>query len=177
MTDKLGPLERIDGRWFLGDGRRPDGSWVELREEGLHQHEPDTGGLLIPWSRIMLGVRVTLGGKYPRRGHGFGLAHVLPGPWKGHGHGYLHMTLRHPYEDSVLRFTLHSVLYSPAEVLLLEQLLTHAVQEKQLHRLADPDGLARMVAYLAPLRPRTSKAYARAVTEAFGLPAAPSGGG
>ncbi|WP_245172776.1 hypothetical protein [Streptomyces achromogenes] len=170
MTDMLGPLERIDGRWVLGDARRPDGPWVEFRAEGLHQHERDTEGLLVPWSRIMLGMRVTLGVKYPHRGNGFGLSNALPGPWKGHGHGYLHMTLRHPYEDSTLRFALHSGLYSPTEVVLLEELLSHAVREKRLPRLADPDELARVVAYLAPLRPRTFKAYSRAVTEAFGPP-------
>jgi hypothetical protein len=167
MTDTLGPLERIDGRWVLGDARRPDGTWVEFREEGLHQHERDTEGLLIPWSRIMLGMRVTLGSKYPRRDHGTGLRNVVPGPWKGHALGYLHMTLRHPYEDHVLRFGMHPGLYDLTEVVLLEQLLTHAVQERQLPRLADPERLGRMVTYLAPLRPRTFKAYTRAVTEAF----------
>ncbi|MEV4341163.1 hypothetical protein [Streptomyces sp. NPDC049590] len=169
MTDTLGPLERIDGRWVLGDARRPDGPWVEFREEGLHQHEPDTEDLLVPWSRIMLGMRVTLGSKYPYKGHGTALSHALPGPWKGRGHGYLHMTLRHPYEDFTLRFGMHPGLYSLTEVVLLEELLTHAVREQRLHRLADPDRLARMVAYLAPLRPRTFKAYSRAVTEAFSL--------
>ncbi|MDN3261683.1 hypothetical protein QWJ26_18060 [Streptomyces sp. CSDS2] len=175
MTDKLGPLERIDGRWVLGDARRPDGTWVEVCAQGLHQHERDTEGLLVPWSRIMLGMRVTLGGKYPRRGNGFGLTNAVPGPWKGRGHGYLHMTVRHPYEDATLRFALHPGLYSPTEVVLLEQLLTHAVREKQLPRLADPDELARMVAYLAPLRPRTSKTYDRAVAEAFSLSAGSQG--
>ncbi|MFI9428059.1 hypothetical protein ACIG54_31415 [Streptomyces achromogenes] len=177
MTDTLGPLERIDGRWVLGDARRPDGTWVEFRAEGLHQHERDTEGLLVPWSRIMLGMRVTLGSKYPYKGHGTAVSHTLPGPWKGQGRGYLHMTLRHPYKDFTLRFGMHPGLYSLTEVALLEELLTYAVREKRLHHLADPDRLARMVEHLAPLRPRTFKAYSRAVTEAFSLPPAPSYGG
>ncbi|MCQ8771600.1 hypothetical protein [Streptomyces telluris] len=65
----LGPLELIDGRWVVGDSRRPGGSWVEFRAEGLHQHAPASEGELIPWSRIMLGMGVTLGRGHPSRGN------------------------------------------------------------------------------------------------------------
>ncbi|MEU6090443.1 hypothetical protein ABZ865_27275 [Streptomyces sp. NPDC047085] len=170
MTDtiaSLGPLERIDGRWVLGDARRPDGFRVEFREDGLYQHERSGEGLLIPWSRIMLGVRLTLGAKYPHKGHGFGLRDCLPGPWKGHGSGYLHMTLRHPYEDFILRFTTHPHRYRATDVLLLEALLTHAVQEGEVHRLAAQDRLSRMVAQLVPLKARTPGALSRAVAGAW----------
>ncbi|WP_225831989.1 hypothetical protein [Streptomyces sp. NK08204] len=170
MTDtitSLGPLERTDGRWVLGDVRRTDGFWAEFREDGLHQHEPGTDGQLIPWSRIMLGVRLTLGTKYPYQGHGFGLSDILPGPRKGRDSGYLHMTLRHPYEDRILRFSCHPQSYRATDVLLLEALLTQAVQEQEVHRLADADRVGRMVAHLAPLRARTTGAVRRAVTEAW----------
>ncbi|MFJ8350343.1 hypothetical protein ACIQ9J_29060 [Streptomyces sp. NPDC094153] len=66
MTEKgtrtsLGPLELTDGRWVMGDPSRPRSHWVELRTDGLYQHEPDSQGQLIPWSRIMPGILFTLG--------------------------------------------------------------------------------------------------------------------
>ncbi|MFF7072021.1 hypothetical protein [Streptomyces pseudovenezuelae] len=55
----LGPLELLDGRWVVGDASRAGTHWVELRPDGLHQHEPDSEGRLVPWSRIVTGVWIT----------------------------------------------------------------------------------------------------------------------
>lgn len=60
----IGPLERVRGRWVLGDATRPDAHWVEFHPEGLRQHEPDFDAWLIPWPRIMTGVWFTWG-KHP----------------------------------------------------------------------------------------------------------------
>ena len=88
MTTSLGPLELLDGCWVVGDTGK--GHWVEFRRDGLYQHEPDSEQL-IPWPRIMLGMDLTLGSKYPGRGsYGVGgLLGGLPGPWRGRGSGYL----------------------------------------------------------------------------------------
>ncbi|WP_281179470.1 hypothetical protein [Streptomyces megasporus] len=40
MSTSLGPLELVDGRWVVGDARRPDGSWVEFRPEGRPGRPP-----------------------------------------------------------------------------------------------------------------------------------------
>ncbi|MFE1752845.1 hypothetical protein [Streptomyces anandii] len=173
----LGPLELADGRWAVGDIGRPKGRWVEFRPDGLFQHEPEkragreeeTGGPLIPWSRIMTGMNLTMGAKYPARGsHGFGgLLGGLPGPWRGRGGGYLHMTLRHPYENWVVRFDRHPRHYRGMELVLLQELLTQVVQTDRARLLGDPEWLGRVVARLAPQRPRGLRAVERAVTAAL----------
>ncbi|GGX86245.1 hypothetical protein [Streptomyces anandii] len=178
----LGPLELAGGRWVVGDSGRPKGRWVEFRPDGLFQHEPGekraegeaegegaAGGLLIPWSRIMTGMRLTLGAKYPARGsYGLGgLLDGLPGPWRGHGSGYLHMTLRHPYENWVARFHRHPRHYRGMEIVLLQALMTQVVQTDRARLLGDPEWLGRVVARLAPQRPWGLRAVERAVTAAL----------
>ncbi|MFF9077887.1 hypothetical protein ACF1FX_35395 [Streptomyces sp. NPDC014646] len=115
----LGPLERVNDRWVVGDSRRPGGTWLEFRSGGLYQHEPNSEGKLIPWQRITLVTQFTLGAKYPKYSYSpMALLGGLPGPWKGRGPGYLHMTLRHPYENEVVRFDRHPHWYNPTELVL-----------------------------------------------------------
>ncbi|MGA5730617.1 hypothetical protein ACPCI1_18500 [Streptomyces seoulensis] len=40
---------------------------MELRPEGLYSRARDGAEDVLPWSRIMLGMRLTLGGRYPGR--------------------------------------------------------------------------------------------------------------
>ncbi|MEE1825322.1 hypothetical protein PUR61_24515 [Streptomyces sp. BE20] len=48
-TNSLGPLERVDGRWILGDIGRPDGgAWVKFSTEGLHAQARGSGEDVIP---------------------------------------------------------------------------------------------------------------------------------
>ncbi|WP_234366288.1 hypothetical protein [Streptomyces albireticuli] len=181
MTDlsaSLGPLERVDSRWVVGDCR-PGGTWVEFRADGLYQHARNSEGELIPWSRVMLATRVTLGAKYPRDSYGgWALLDGLPGPWRGRGRGYLHLTLRHPYEDRLAAFDRHPRRYRSIEFLLLEELLTQAADAGEAHRLGDPDWLGRAVERLARQRPKTIRGIRQAVTEARqGVPAALAGTG
>ncbi|MFH8405901.1 hypothetical protein ACH4FX_14150 [Streptomyces sp. NPDC018019] len=45
----LGPLERIDGHWVVGDCFRPGGLWLEFRADGMYQHaRTPADELLIP---------------------------------------------------------------------------------------------------------------------------------
>ncbi|WKK25749.1 hypothetical protein QZH56_09225 [Streptomyces olivoreticuli] len=150
----LGPLELIDGRCVVGDSRRPDGSWVEFRAEGLYRHAPGSEGELVPWSRIMLGMRVIVGRGHPAKGGNFtmpGLLGGLPG-FKGRGGGHLDMTLRHPYEDWSARFDRHTHGYRLFDVTLLEELLRQTVAAGEAHRLADADWLGRVVVRLTAPR-------------------------
>ncbi|MEV5378411.1 hypothetical protein AB0L26_20930 [Streptomyces nondiastaticus] len=165
----LGPLERIDGRWLMGDSRRPGGTWLEFRAEGLYQHARGSEGRLIPWSRIMILGRCTLGAKYPKGSYGAkALLDVLPGPWRGHGHGYLHMTLRHPYEDWQAPFDLHPRRYRPTELVLLEELLAQTNDAGEAHRLGDADRLSLTIERLGEQRPWAARKIRDAVKEARG---------
>ncbi|MFL4949179.1 hypothetical protein ACJ6WE_17855 [Streptomyces sp. MMS24-I31] len=171
----LGPLELLDGRWVMGDTGK--GHWVEFRRDGLYQHEPDSEGQLIPWPRIMLGMNLTMGSKYPARGsNGFGgLLGGLPGPWRGRGSGYLHMTLRDPYENWIARFDRHPRSYPGAHLVFLQTLTMQVIDAGQAHLLGDPEWLGRVVARLAPQRPRGWRGMREAVTgavEAEGIEAA-----
>ncbi|CAM5618500.1 hypothetical protein SVIOM342S_00541 [Streptomyces violaceorubidus] len=132
----LGPLELTDGRWGVGDATRPDTHWVELRPEGLHQHEPDSEGRLVPWGRIMNGVRITWG-KHPWDTNNRGL-YTLRGTVATRDGGWLHMTLRHPYEDHQLRFDQHTRPYRAVDALRLEALLRQLADDGKLQLLGDP---------------------------------------
>ncbi|UXY32595.1 hypothetical protein [Streptomyces sp. HUAS TT20] len=167
MSAALGPLERVDGSWVVGEIRGPAGRWVEFRPDGLHQHAPDSEAELIPWSRIMLGIRLTVGQKYPDRPMAsINVFAGLPGPWRRRSGGCLHMTLRHPYEDWTARFDRHDRWYNLTEVTLLGELLSQTVAAGEAHLLGDADRLSRVVTRLALQRPRTNGAFHRAVTEA-----------
>ncbi|MET8685328.1 hypothetical protein ABZV77_14025 [Streptomyces sp. NPDC004732] len=154
MNATLGPLELVDGRCVVGDVRRPGGCWVEFREEGLYRHVPAAAeGELIPWNRVMLGLRVIIGRGYPSKGGNYslrGLLGGLPG-FRGRGVGHLDMTLRHPYEDWSVEFGRHHRSYRFTEVLLLDELLKQTVAAGEAHRLADAAWLGDVVARLKPL--------------------------
>ncbi|MFI5534031.1 hypothetical protein ACIA8O_36380 [Kitasatospora sp. NPDC051853] len=148
-----GPLELVDGRWVLGDAQRPGGRWVGFEPDGLVHHAEGTQGELIPWSRIMPGVGLQIG--HGTKGSGYwgdvgltGLLGGLPGPFQGRGGGHLSMTLRHPYEYRKLTFDRHPTWYRTAHVLLLAELLTHAVSEGDAHRLGDAEWLTWAVGRL-----------------------------
>ncbi|MEU0968600.1 hypothetical protein ABZ357_25420 [Streptomyces sp. NPDC005917] len=167
ISGSLGPLERVDSRWAVGDYRRAGGTWLEFRTDGLYQHAPHSEGQLIPWPRIVTVTRFTLGAKYPKGSYGvLALLGGLPGPWKGRGRGYLHMTLRHPYEDWVAPFDRHPHWYNLTELVLFEALLTQTADAGEAHRFGDADWLGRAVDQLARQRARTARGIRQAVTEA-----------
>lgn len=147
----LGPLERVDGRWGVGDAVRPGRTWVEFREDGLYRHTGAPEGELVPWPRIMLGVGVTIGRGYPSKGGDFTILGLLAGVrgFRGRGTGHLDMTLRHPYEDQRLDFHRHPRWYRLLEVSLLQELLGQTVAAKEAPRLADTEWLDRVVERLA----------------------------
>ena len=181
MIESLGPLERVDGRWALGDARRPGRARVEFRPDGLLAIARDSGASgaeVVPWSRIMLGFRITLGGRYPRGLYAqMGILGGLPGPFKGRGGGYLHMTVRHPYEDQELFFDRHPRWYRTRDVLFLQAVMTQLVKDGEVHRLGDPDWTARVVEHLSRFDGwATAGAMRRAVADAVEAAGPPSTG-
>ncbi|MFF4500062.1 hypothetical protein [Streptomyces sp. NPDC001401] len=179
MSESLGPLERVDSRWALGDARRPGRAWVEFRTDGLHAVARDSRVEIVPWSRIMLGFRITLGGRYPNRDvyTQMGVLGGLPGPFKGRGGGYLHMTVRHPYEDQQLFFDRHPRWYRTKDVLTLQAVMTQLVEDGEVHRLGDADWTARVVDCLATFGGwATTGALRRAAAEAVEAAGPPSPG-
>ncbi|MFJ8901845.1 hypothetical protein [Streptomyces sp. NPDC102370] len=163
----LGPLELVGGRWAVGDATRPDTHWVEIRPDGLHQHEPDSEGRLVPWSRIMTGVWLTWG-KHSGSTNSRGM-YTFKGLVAERDGGWLHMTLRHPYENHQLRFDQHTRPYRAVDVLRLESLLRQLVDEGKLHLLGDPEWVGRAVACLTGGRNSwlTQRALRRAAAEAI----------
>ncbi|MGW0764119.1 hypothetical protein [Streptomyces sp. NPDC002676] len=189
MTDtirSLGPLVRLEDRWALGDTRRPGGgAWVEFREDGLCAHARDSGEEFIPWTRIMLGFRLVVGAKYPSKGENvtqFGMLAGLPGPFRGRGGGYLHMTLRHPYEDHMVFFDRHPHWYPLPDVYFLDALLKEMVTRGEIHRLADTAWLDGAVTRVPPLKKMMTKRRTQeALTQVLGNsgvadPSLPDGG-
>lgn len=142
----LGPLELVSGHWGVGDATRPDTHWVEFRPDGLYQREPDSEGRLIPWSRIMTGIRITWG-KHSSNTNSRG-KYTLKGMVAGRDGSWMHMTLRHPYEDHQLRFDQHARPYRAVDALRLESLFRQLIDEGKLHLLGDPQWVGRAVAYL-----------------------------
>ncbi|GAA2908036.1 hypothetical protein [Streptomyces mexicanus] len=166
QSTSLGPLAAIDGRWGIGDAVRPGCHWVELRPDGLYQHDPGTEGRLIPWSRIMTGIWITWG-RSPWNTGGRGM-YTLRGTVAGRAGGWLHMTLRHPYEDDRLRFDRHPRPYRAVDAVRLAELLRQLTEAGELELLGDPDRLGRAVAHLAGGKPAwTRGALRRAVAEAL----------
>ncbi len=161
----LGPLELTGDRWTVGDATRPDAHWVELRPDGLHQHEPDSEGRLIPWSRLMTGIRLTWG-KHSWDTNSRGM-YTLGGMVAGSDRGWLHMTLRHPYEDDQLRFDRHARPYRAVDTLRLQRLLRQLVDDGKPHLLGDPMWVGRAVAGLSGGKNSwiTQRSLRQAVTE------------
>ncbi len=178
MGTTLGPLELIDGRCLVGDSRRPGGSWVEFRADGLYRHAPGSEGELVPWSRIMLGMGVIIGRGHPAKGGNstmLGLLGGLPGWFRGRGGGHLDMTLRHPYEDWSARFDRHPHWYRPLDVALLEELLRQTVAAGEAHRLADTNWLGGMVVRLTAPRSWGRTTLAEVVAQAWQAEGASAG--
>lgn len=163
----LGPLELVGGRWSIGDATRPDTHWVEIHPDGLHQRGPDSEGRLVPWSRIMTGIRLTWG-KHSWTTKSKGV-YTFKGTVAGRDGGWLHMTLRHPYENHQLRFDQHTRPYRAVDALRLESLLRQLVDEGKPRLLGDPEWVCRAVACLTGGRNSwvTQRALRRAVTEAM----------
>ncbi|WUM10858.1 hypothetical protein OHB16_35615 [Streptomyces sp. NBC_00334] len=164
---RLGPLELVSGRWAVGDAARPDTHWVELRPDGLHQREPGSEGQLIPWSRIMTGIWLTWG-KHSRNTNTRGM-YTVKGMVAERDGGWMHMTLRHPYEDHQLRFDQHARPYRAVDALRLESLLRQLIDEGQLHLLGDPEWVGRAVAHLTGGKNSwlTQRGLRRVATEAI----------
>ncbi|MFE9707750.1 hypothetical protein [Streptomyces sp. NPDC005930] len=169
----LGPLHLTRGRWAVGDASRPGTHWVEFRPDGLRQHEPDSEGRSIPWSRIMTGVWFTWG-KHPRNTNSRGM-YTLKGMVAERGGGWMHLTLRHPYQDEQLRFDRHERPYRAVDVLRLESLMRQLVDEGKPHLLGDTEWVGRAVAHLTGGRNSwiTNRALRRAATEAITAAAGP----
>lgn len=169
----LGPLELVRGRWGVGDASRPDTHWVEFRPDGFHQHEPDSEGRSVPWSRIMTGVRLTWG-EHAWNTNDRG-TYTLKGMVAGRTGGWLHLTLRHPYEDQQLRFDRHARPYRAVDALRLESLLRQLVDEGKPHLLGDPEWVGRVVACLTRGKNSwiTDRALRRATTEAIATATGP----
>lgn len=163
----LGPLEPADGRWGVGDATRPDTHWVEFRSNGFHQHNPDSDGQLIPWSRVMNGIWLTWG-KHPWNTNSRGL-YTPRGMVATRDGGWMHTTLRHPYEDHQLRFDQHTRPYRAVDVLRLEYLLRQLTTEGKLHLLGDPEWVGHAAAYLAGGKNRwiTRRALRKVAAEAL----------
>ncbi|MFE3187163.1 hypothetical protein ACFXKR_40960 [Streptomyces violascens] len=163
----LGPLELTDGRWGVGDATRPDAHWVEFRPDGLYQHEPDSEGQLIPWSRIMNGIRITWG-RHSWNTNSRGV-YTLRGMVATRNGGWLHTTLRHPYEDYQMRFDQHSRPYRAVDALRLESLLRQLATEGKLHLLGDSEWVGRAAAYLVGGKNRwiTGRALRQVAAEAL----------
>ncbi len=163
----LGPLELTDGRWGVGDATRSDTHWVEFRPDGLYQHGPDSEGYLVPWSRVMDGIRITWG-KHSWSTNSRGM-YTFKGRVATRGGGWLHMTLRHPYEDHQLRFDQHTRSYRAVDALRLESLLRLLVTEGKLPLLGDVERVRRAAAYLADGKNRwiTGRSLRQAAAEAL----------
>ncbi|MFJ6073897.1 hypothetical protein ACIQFU_24155 [Streptomyces sp. NPDC093065] len=163
----LGPLELAGGHWAVGDASRPGTHWVEFRPDGLHQHEPDSGGRSIPWSRVMTGIRLTWG-KHSWNTNTRGM-YTLKGMVAGRDGGWMHLTLRHPYEDQQLRFDQHERPYRAVDALRLESLMRQLVDEGKLRLLGDPEWVDRAVAHLTGGKNSwiTNRALRRVATEAI----------
>ncbi|MDI2127773.1 hypothetical protein [Yinghuangia seranimata] len=166
----FGPLTRLDDSWALGDTTRPHTDRLEFRGDGLHQHTPSGAVDVTPWPRVMDITALTLGARNPRGAFSpLGLLGGLPGPWKGHGRGYLHLTLRHPYVGVVLPFQRHAYAYGSTEFVLVQALLVQTAGTGEAHRLGDPAWLDRAVALLRTRNARTHRAIREAAADAQGV--------
>ncbi|WP_313906160.1 hypothetical protein [Streptomyces sp. 130] len=83
--------------------------------------------------------------------------------------GWLHMTLRDPYEDHQLRFDQHPRPYRAVDALRLEALLRRLTDEGRPRLLGDPEWVGRAAASLAGGKNRwvTGGSLEQAVAEAL----------
>ncbi|UKY47766.1 hypothetical protein [Streptomyces inhibens] len=164
MSERLGPLERLDDRWVIGDPQRQGGAYLEFGAEGAHHRVTASKGQFVPWSRFMtLRLLVTTGRWSSSKTFGV-LTALRPGVVPASGSG-LRATLRHPYEDWTAPFSHHDRCYTWSEVLLAGELLRQTVEAGAAQRLGDPRWLEDAVGQLSPLRARTYRAARAAVAQ------------
>ncbi|WP_345940972.1 hypothetical protein [Streptomyces sp. E2N166] len=95
--------------------------------------------------------------------------YTLKGMVAGREGGWMHLTLRHPYENHQLRFDQHARPYRAVDTLRLESLLRQLIDERKLHLLGDPEWVGRAVACLTGGKNSwlTQRALRRVATEAI----------
>ncbi|MEV5600074.1 hypothetical protein AB0L33_01360 [Streptomyces sp. NPDC052299] len=115
----------------------------------------------------MTGIRLTWG-KRPRDTTSRG-AYTLKGMVADRDGGWLHMTLRDPYEDHQLHFDQHTRPYRAVDALRLEALLRRLTDEGRLRLIGDPEWVGQAVAALAGGKNRwvTDGSLDQAVAEAL----------
>ncbi|MFK0296468.1 hypothetical protein ACIQU6_39190 [Streptomyces sp. NPDC090442] len=145
---------------MAGNYPQPGRAWLEFRTDGLYQRTRKAEEQVIPWARFMSFNRLTVGAKYPSKGH-YGVRALFGG-----ARGYLHLTLRHPYEDWVVSFDGHPHRYTLTDLVLFQALLASTINEGEAHKLGDGDWLGRAVAHLTRERPRKARRIREAVQEA-----------
>ncbi|WP_329498658.1 hypothetical protein [Kitasatospora herbaricolor] len=141
VPDRLGPLVRVEGRWFIGDHERK--AHIALLPQGFEHrvagHEPH----LVTWDRLMdLTVAVTSNRFFSTPVGG------LLTKYDGitvHG-STLRATVRHPYDVWVPRFIHHRCWYPVNEILALDALLSTTVELGRAERLGDDSWLRSAVA-------------------------------
>lgn len=112
------------GRWnwptAVGESGTPHDltptGWSSVRTGSTSTSQ--TRGQLIPWSRIMNGIWITWG-KHSWNTNSRGV-YTLRGMVATRNGGWMHTTLRHPYEDHQLRFDQHTRPYRAVDALRLE---------------------------------------------------------
>ncbi|MEU1373173.1 hypothetical protein ABZ442_05850 [Streptomyces triculaminicus] len=145
-TAGLGPLEKVDGHWVIGEpGQKMH---VVFKPEGLEAHKDDQEPWLTPWWRFMgLGVEVTSHRFTSSRL--FGLSHHGPMTLQG---PRLVGTVRKPYEMWSAQFSRHRHAYPFQQIVLLQQLLGWSTETGMAERLGDPAWMDSAVARLAAVR-------------------------
>ncbi|MGI5337341.1 hypothetical protein ACQEVS_08065 [Streptomyces sp. CA-181903] len=169
MSERLGPIERVGGRWIVGDtewGKRPH---LEFGAEGVLWHEPGKGGPEpvpsvppVPWGRFM---SLHLAATHTRLESSTTLAVLSGGAFLGRRRCSLQGTLRHPYEPWTACYGHHARRYGTSELLLAQFLVSLAFKAGPARRLGDPRWMAEAVGRLAPLRVRKLSVARAAVAE------------
>lgn len=151
MTQHLGPLEMIGGRWVIGDPTRKEGLSIVLTPEGLeHRRRGEAAPLLaMAWSQFVeLKVRAAYQRWHATPVGGF-VGGFAAGADMGRDGCSLHGILRHPYELWSVRYTHHQRSYTGGHVIVLKALFDQLTEAKALDRLGDPEWLGAAVAKLS----------------------------
>jgi hypothetical protein len=168
MSEYLGPLELVGGRWIIGDSTRKAGSFLVLAPAGMEHHTlgaPELGAV-VPWSRcVELDVLATQWAWMAT-----GTVGVLSAGGGGNVCGRracsVQAVVRHPYGDWSANYTHHKRSYPYFEIALVQALFGKAVEPNAAHRLGDPEWFGQAVAQLALLRERSRTAALRSVDKA-----------
>ncbi|MFI0740599.1 hypothetical protein ACH4PU_21280 [Streptomyces sp. NPDC021100] len=163
MSERLGPIERVGGRWVVGDTEWAKRPHLEFGAEGVLRHEPGKDGPeLVPWGRFM---SLHLAATYTRLESSTTLAVLSGGKFLGRRTCSLHGTLRHPYEPWTACYGHHERRYRTSELVLAQFLVSLAFEAGPARRLGDPRWMAEAVGRLAPLRVRKLREARAAVAE------------